>query len=156
MNGVPVPQVHRPTSTRRHGGSGDRRAGAPSPRSSVPSAPVLVLQPPTDLHYELKTPDLIRLTWRAVAKDVQYNIYSSGARELTNLRKENEQPVKMNVVTWTPETGLDRYWVVVTTVGPDGKESAYSEAIEVVRYPEKSGPGAADAAAGVLRKVLSW
>lgn len=114
------------------------------------------LMPPTDLHYEVKTPDLIRLTWRAVGKEVRYNVYSSGARELTNLRKENEKPMQMNVVTWTPETGLDRYWVVVTSIGPDGKESTYSEAIEVVRRPEKTGPDAADAAAGVLRKVLSW
>jgi hypothetical protein len=112
--------------------------------------------PPTGIHVDVRTPNSIRLSWRPVSREVRYNVYSSGSSQLTNLRQENEAPLKSNAVEWIPETGLDRYWIVVTTLAPDGRESAYSEAVEVIRYPEKSGRSAADEAAGVLRKVLPW
>jgi hypothetical protein len=127
----------------------------PSPASRLP-APAPTLQPPTEVHVDVRTPNSIRLSWRPVAKDVRYNVYSSGSRQLTGLRKENEAPLKSNAVEWIPETGLDRYWIVVTTLASDGRESAYSEAVEVIRYPEKTGRSAGDEAAGVLRKVLPW
>ena len=92
-----------------------------------------------------------------MGREVRYNVYSSGSRELASLRKENDHPLKFNMVDWTPETGLERYWIVVTSLDPQNHESAYSEAIEVVRHPEKSGSsGAMDAAAGTLRRILPW
>jgi hypothetical protein len=128
--------------------SREKPSSAPPARTALP--------PPSEVHVRVYTPDLIRLTWRAVSKDARYNVYSSGSRTLNALRQENEKPLKSNAADWTPETGLERYWIVVTTLDPEGRESGYSEAVEVVRHPEKSGPGAADEAAGVLRKVLPW
>jgi hypothetical protein len=124
-----------------------------SPRLPVSASSLL---PPAEVHAEVRNPDLIILSWRAVSKDAQYNVYSSATRDLAALRKENDRPLKSNRVEWTPETGKERYWVVVTTLDPAGKESAYSEAIEVVRRPEKSGSSGAEEAAGILRKVLPW
>ncbi len=45
---------------------------------------------------------------------------------------------------------------MVTTLDPQGHESAYSEAIEVVRHPEKSDRGTLGEAAGTLRRLLPW
>src|SRR5258708_17917663 len=117
----------------RSGGRAQKDVTSPEPRARS-----AVLSAPVEVHADVKTPDLIQLTWRAVGKDYRYNVYSSASRELTALRKENQQPMKSNRVEWTPETGLERYWIVVTTLDPQGHESAYSEAIEVVRHPEKS------------------
>jgi hypothetical protein len=123
---------------------------------SQENPPSLSLSAPVELHSLVKTPDLIRLTWRAVAADAHYNVYSSASRELTALRKENDHPLKMNTVDWTPETGLERYWVVVTALDGAGHESPYSEAIEVVRHPDKSGPNGMDEAAGAIRRMIKW
>jgi len=134
-----------------------RTAAVPDDRSSGQPTLAPSLPAPVDIHAEVRTPDLIRLTWRAVGPGVTYNAYSSASGTLTPLRKENTHPLKSNVVDWTPETGLERYWVVVTAVDAQGHESPYSEAIEVVRHPEKSGSnGLMDAAAGTVRKYLPW
>jgi hypothetical protein len=100
-----------------------RRSGNP------PSAP-------TEVHVDVRSPDIIVLSWRAVGPKVTYNAYSSATPQLTNLRKENEKPLHQNVATWRPETGLDVYWVVITAVDEQGNESAYSEAVQVIRHPQ--------------------
>jgi hypothetical protein len=47
--------------------------------------------------------------------------------------------------------------VVVTSLDNAGHESAYSEAIEVVRHPEKTDKSKLmDDAGNVIRKVLPW
>jgi hypothetical protein len=129
-----------------------------SPHPSVPpssSAPTLL--PPSEVHVNVMTPDKIILSWRAVSPDARYNVYSSASRDLTGLRKENDHALTYNSVTWTPETGLDTYWVVVTTLGKDGQESRYSEAIQVVRHPGKGDHSdLINDAAGVVKKVLPW
>ncbi|OGR90334.1 MAG: hypothetical protein A2992_00255 [Elusimicrobia bacterium RIFCSPLOWO2_01_FULL_59_12] len=150
LEGTPLPAVAGPASELK---AQAKKAGAPG---AQPKAPGAALAPPSEVHIDILTPDLIRLSWRAVSKEARYNVYSSGSRRLTALRKENTSPLKSNLVDWTPETGLERYWVVVTTLDAQDRESVYSEAIEVVRHPEKSGPSAADEAAGALRKVLPW
>jgi hypothetical protein len=125
-------------------------------RSSAPSSGQ-VIPVPVELHASVTTPDLIRLSWRAVGLNYTYTAYSSTSAQLTSLRKENDRPLKSNLVDWTPETGQERYWVVVTAVDAQGRESAFSEAIEVVRHPEKSrNSGLLDEAAGAVKKVLPW
>jgi nitrogen fixation-related uncharacterized protein len=140
---------------KRHDGSPTTASGMTS-RVAAPSAgPVIPV--PLELHASVTTPDLIRLSWRAVGLNYTYNAYSSASPQLTALRKENDRPLKSNVVDWTPETGLERYWVVVTAVDVQGRESAFSEAIEVVRHPEKSKDSTLlDQAAGAVKKVLPW
>jgi len=141
------PHDGSPTTT-----SGTTNKAAPAPKVVVPI--------PTDVHYELKTSDLIILRWRPVGPPglYFYNVYSFTKPDLSSPpRKENTAPMKLSVATWTPETGLDTYWIVVTAVDKQGNESGYSEVIEVVRHPEKSGNSALlDQAAGAVKKVLPW
>lgn len=127
---------------------------------SSPPAPRVIVPAHTEVHYELKTPDLIYITWRPVGPPglYAYNVYSFAKADMSSgPRKENTAPIKSTVVTWTPETGLETYWVVITAVDAQGNESSYSEVIQIVRHPEKSGNSALlDQAAGAVKKVLPW
>jgi hypothetical protein len=153
MQAAEVPQVAATGNkgTEAHG-QPEKRAASTRPPIPTPTVPV-----PTEVHYQLTTPNLIRLTWRPVGPSYTYNVYSSATPQLTKLRKESPQPMKVNDVDWVPETGLDTYWVVVTALDAQGHESAYSEAIQVIRHPEKKDQSELlNQAAGAARKLLPW
>jgi hypothetical protein len=154
ISGSQVPPSTQESQSKSPGVTSSAHTGGnPKP----PPATTFVPKAPEEVHATVKTPDLIHITWRAVGPGMRYNVYSSAARELTALRKENDHLLTYNGVTWTPETGQERYWIVVTAVDAQGHESAYSEAIEVVRHPEKTrNSDLLNDAAGVVKKVLPW
>jgi hypothetical protein len=110
-----------------------RSEAKPPPPSLPVGVPI-----PTEVHIETRSPDDIRISWKSVGEGHRYNVYSSPSRLLTDLRKENDEPLKSSIAIWTPETDFERSWVVVTALDDQGRESAYSEAVEAIRYPART------------------
>ena len=133
LNALPVPQVPGTSGTSQQPSArGIETVKDNREVDSLPPPSVASLPPPAVVHVRFKTPDLVHISWQAVSKDARYNVYSSGDRALTRLRKENDVPLKSNALDWTADTGFDQYWFVVTTIDPEGHESGYSETVQVV------------------------
>jgi hypothetical protein len=93
----------------------------PLPVAVVHPAP----PPPENLRAQFYSPLNLELTWDSLGENYRYRLYSAASATMADAQPETDGPILAPYVTWLPRREADTMWVAVTSLDPQGHESAF-------------------------------